>query len=144
MATFDFTVGLTELIPAKQDEREGQRVTAFRTTVSEKVIPGAPFPTKKEIALFVIQFFVSEKEYKTHDIDNMAKTIMDCLKGKIYEDDAQVRTLLITKKISPKVSGNFVFIGIKELKGETDVEVVKSMLLQQAIVFYQTLVKSSN
>ena len=144
MATFDFAVGLTELIPAKQDEREGQRVTAFKTSFSKKVIPAAPFPTKNEIALFVIQFFGSMNEYKTRDIDNMAKTIMDCLKDKIYEDDAQVRTFVMTKKTSAKVPTNYAFIGVKELKGETDIDVVKSLLLQQAIVLYQTSVKSAS
>ena len=54
-----------------------------------------------------------------------------------------MRTLLITKKISPKVPNNFVFVGIRELKGETDIDVVKTMLMQQAITLYQTSVKSS-
>jgi len=69
---------------------------------------------------------------------------MDCLKDKIYEDDAQVRTFVMTKKTSAKVPTNYAFIGVKELKGETDIDVVKSLLLQQAIVLYQTSVKSAS
>jgi hypothetical protein len=69
---------------------------------------------------------------------------MDCLKGKLYIDDSQVRTLLVTKKISPKVPDNFMFVGLKELNGETDIDVVKTMLMQQAITLYQTSMKSSS
>ncbi|OGG77929.1 hypothetical protein A3A36_02560 [Candidatus Kaiserbacteria bacterium RIFCSPLOWO2_01_FULL_52_12b] len=147
MATFDYKFGLTELVPSKQDDREKEKVTAFRSVVNKtlapEIIASSIFPSKREIVVFVIQFFLSKKEYDTRDVDNMSKTILDCLKGKLYIDDSQVRTLLITKKISPKVPTNFVFVGVRELKGETDIEVVQTMLLQQAITLYQTSVKSS-
>ncbi|MEK7144977.1 MAG: RusA family crossover junction endodeoxyribonuclease [Patescibacteria group bacterium] len=128
MATFDYQFGLTKLVPSKQDNREKEKVTAFRSlvekTLTPQVIASSIFPSKKEIVVFVIQFFLSKKEYDTRDVDNMSKTILDCLKGKLYIDDSQVRTLLITKKMSPKVPTNFVFVGVRELKGETDIEVV--------------------
>jgi len=148
MATFDYQFGLTELVPSKQDDREREKVTAFRSlverTLTSQVIASLTiFPSKKEVVIFVIQFFLSKKEYDVRDVDNMSKTILDCLKGKLYIDDSQVRTLLITKKISPKVPSNFVFVGIRELKGETDIDVVKTLLMQQAITLYQTSVKSS-
>lgn len=147
MATFDYQFGLKELVPSKQDDREGERVTAFRTLVENALIPqikaSTVFPSKKEIVLFAIQFFALKKEYDARDVDNMSKTIMDCLKGKLYIDDSQVRTLLITKKMSPKVPSNFIFVGLKELHGETDIDVVKTMLMQQAITLYQTSIKSS-
>ena len=147
MATFDYQFGLTELVPSKQDNREREKVTAFRClvekTLTPEIIASPIFPSKKEVVVFVMQFFLSKKEYEIRDIDNMSKTVLDCLKGKLYIDDSQVRTLLITKKMSPKVPSNFVFVGIRELNGETDIDVVKSMLMQQAIVLYQTSVKSS-
>jgi len=148
MATFDYQFGLTELVPSKQDDREREKVTAFRSLVERTLTPQVIasltiFPSKKEVVIFVIQFFLSKKEYDVRDVDNMSKTILDCLKGKLYIDDSQMRTLLITKKISPKVPNNFVFVGIRELKGETDIDVVKTMLMQQAITLYQTSVKSS-
>src|SRR3989338_1913651 len=147
MATFDYKFGLTELVPSKQDDREKEKVTAFRSVVNKtlapEIIASSIFPSKREIVVFVIQFFLSKKEYDTRDVDNMSKTILDCLKGKLYIDDSQVRTLLVSKKISNKVPNNFVFVGVRELKGETDIEVVQTMLLQQAITLYQTSVKSS-
>lgn len=141
----DYQFGLTEIAPSKQDVKEGDRVVAFRTLVEKKVTPDiknlSKFPSKKEIVVSIIQFFLSKKDYEIRDVDNMSKTILDCLKGKLYIDDSQVRTLLVSKKMSPRVPSNFVFIGIRELHGETDIEVVKS-LTQQAVTFYQMSAKS--
>src|SRR3989344_1319424 len=112
--SFDYQFGLTEIVPSKQDDREGQKITAFRTLVEETITPQimnlATFPSKKEVVVFVMQFFLTEKEYKSRDIDNISKTVLDCLKGKIYIDDAQVRTLLVSKKMYSRLPANFVFI----------------------------------
>ena len=143
---FDYKFGLTEIIPSKQlDDREGQKVTAFRTlvekTITSEVLKSLTFPSKKEVFISIMQFFASKKEYEGRDIDNMSKTVMDCLKGKLYIDDSQVRTLLVSKKISLKVPANFVFVGMREIKGETDVGIVQDNLLEQAITLYQTSAK---
>jgi Holliday junction resolvase RusA-like endonuclease len=126
---FDYQFGLTEIVPSKQDSREGEKVSTFRSLVEKTITPEIMnlkiFPSKKEIVVFAIQFFLREKDYQTRDVDNISKTILDCLKGKLYIDDVQVRTLLISKKIYSRVPSNFIFVGIKELHGETDVEVVK-------------------
>ncbi len=145
---FDYQFGLTELVPSKQlDAREGEKVTAFKTLVEKTVTPEIlnlpTLPSKKEVFVSVMQFFSSKKEYESRDVDNISKTILDCLKGKLYIDDSQVRTLLISKKMSPKVPTNFVFVGIRELKGETDVGIVQDHLLEQAIVLYQTSAKTN-
>ena len=144
---FDYQFGLSGIVPSKQDDREREKIKAFRTLVEETITPQIMnlviFPSKKEMVVFIIQFFLTEKDYKSRDIDNISKTILDCLKGKIYIDDAQVRTLLITKKIYARLSANFVFIAVKELYGETDIEVVKTMLVEQAVNMYNTSVKSS-
>jgi len=145
MATFDYKFGLTEIIPSKQDSREGEQITAFKALVEKTITPEimglSIFPSKKEVVVFIMQFFLSKKDYGIRDVDNMSKTVMDCLKGKLYIDDVQVRTLLVSKKVSPRVPSNFVFVGIRELHGETDIDVVKSMLMQQAITLYQTSIK---
>jgi len=146
---FDYSFGLTKtIIPSKQDEREGEYVGAFKKLVEGRIVPEIltlpQFPSKKEVVLSVMQFFLTEKEYTSRDIDNMSKTILDCLKGKFYLDDSQVRTLLISKKISPKVKSNFVFVGVRELKGETDTGIVQDHLLEQAITLYQISAKAGS
>ena len=143
---FDYQFGLSGIVPSKQDDREREKIIAFRTLVEEKITPqilNIPiFPSKKEVVVFIMQFFLTEKEYKSRDVDNMSKTILDCLKGKIYIDDAQVRTLLVSKKRYSRLPANFVFIAVKELHGETNIDVVKTMLLEQAVTLYQASKRS--
>ncbi|MDO8594115.1 MAG: RusA family crossover junction endodeoxyribonuclease [bacterium] len=145
---FDFYFGLPVLVPSKQDDRESKGVSAFRglvdRTVSPQVLVLPTFPSKKEIVVYVLQFFLSSKDYGSRDVDNMSKTVLDCLKGKLYVDDGQVRTLIVSKKMSPRVPNNFVFVALKELQGDTDIDVVKDKLLEQAVTLYQTSVKSSS
>jgi len=33
------------------------------------------FPSSRELFVFIVQYFVAEKEYARRDIDNMAKTV---------------------------------------------------------------------
>lgn len=138
---FDFQFGLTEIVPAKQDEREGQRVTVFKQLVNDTLRAEALkpniFPSKKDVFVAAIQFYVSENDYKTRDVDNISKTILDCLKGKLYIDDSQVRTILISKRFHKRVPNNFIFVGVREINGDTDIETVKVMLFEQAVTMYQ-------
>ena len=146
--SFDFQFGLAEIVPSEQsDSKESRQVGIFRELVEKEVGPKIKsleiFPSKKEIFISILQFFLSKKDYESRDIDNISKTMLDCLKNKIYVDDVQVRTLLVSKKISLRVPTNFVFVGIRELHGETDVDVVKSMVMEQAIVLYQQSTKKN-
>ena len=144
---FDYQFGLTEIVPSKQDNREGEKIAAFRTSVEKTITPEimnlAIFPSKKEVVVFILQFFLSKKDYEGRDVDNISKTVLDCLKGKLYIDDVQVRTLVVSKKMYSRVPSNFVFVAIKELHGDTDIDVVKTKLMEQAITLYQASVKSS-
>ena len=143
---FDYQFGLTEIVPAKQDLREGEKIAAFRLLVDKTITPQILqipiFPSKKEIFVAILQFFLSKKDYETRDVDNLSKTVLDCLKGKLYIDDSQVRTLLVSKKISTRVPNNFVFVGVRELHGETDIEAIRSMLMEQAVTLYQSSIRS--
>ena len=62
--------------------------------------------------LVVVDIKMPKKEYNTKDVDNMAKSLLDALKGVVYTDDSQVETLQITKSIEETPS---FMIGIKEL-----------------------------
>lgn len=144
---FDYYFGLEGIVPSKQDSREGEGVSAFRIlvdrTVTPKIIQVPTLPSKKEMVVFILQFFLSKKDYDSRDVDNMSKTVLDCLKGKLYIDDVQVRTLVISKKMYSRVPNNFVFVAVKELHGDTDIEIVKEKLLEQAVTLYQTSVQSA-
>ena len=139
---FDFEFGLTELLPSKQNERESRSVEHFREVFNEQLPEGElakkGFPSGGDFFVAIIQFFSSKQEYELRDVDNMAKTLMDCLKGKIYKDDTQVRSLLSTKRHYAKVPANFLFLGVKMLKGDTDVGIVQSNIFDQAVTFYNS------
>lgn len=62
--------------------------------------------------LVVVQIQMPKREYNTKDVDNMAKALLDALKGVVYTDDSQVETLQITKSIAENPS---FMIGIREL-----------------------------
>lgn len=144
---FDYQFGLTEIVPSKQGIREGEKILAFRTLVEKTITPEitslSTFPSKKELVVFILQFFFSKKDYESRDVDNMSKTVLDCLKGKIYIDDAQIRTLVVSKKMYARVPTNFVFVALKELHGDTDIDVVKDKLVEQAVTLYQNSVQSA-
>lgn len=99
------------------------------------------FPSEKEIFVFIIQYFVSNKDYIRRDIDNMAKTILDTINGLIYKDDGQVKTLLVGKKIEKRIPQNFAYIAIKILEKDKDVDALKISGLERSITMFNELKK---
>lgn len=69
----------------------------------------------------------------------MAKTILDVLKERFYEDDGQVKTLLIGKKMEKRISQNFAYVAIKELKDMRDVDALKISGLERSVTLFQEL-----
>jgi len=54
---------------------------------------------------------VTEERYHAVDVDNLAKTVLDCLKNIAFDDDCQVSSLIVDKHIHPmKVSGLLIAI----------------------------------
>lgn len=122
LTAIDFDFGIGQIIPSTQEsyhhneadmtvrkeEKTGHGI--FKERLLNDLTPhiknNAQFPTNKEVFVFILQYFIAEKEYARRDIDNMAKTILDVLKGKFYTDDSQVKTLLVGKKIEHKISQN--------------------------------------
>ncbi len=114
LISVDFDIGIGEIIPSTQEafketfseatrKEEKIQVLTFKQNflqrVEEVLKDTNQFPTSNEVFVFIIQYFVSGKEYRSRDIDNMAKTILDVLKGRLYKDDRQVKTLLVGKKM---------------------------------------------
>ena len=82
---------------------------SIKSWLTEK--PNSNWPCKCHL-LIAIQFGLKEKDYKQKDIDNITKSLIDSLKGIIYEDDNQIDSLHVLKYKSEK---NSFMIGIKEL-----------------------------
>lgn len=151
----DYQFSIPQVIPATQEAfREGkhqgeirvsekENLELFRKKVSDTLKEDSKkleqFPTKQEIFIFILQYFSSQKEYSSRDIDNMCKTILDLLRDLFYFDDSQVKTLIASKKIDERVPQNFAYIAIKELKNEKDTEILKIAGIERSVILYQEL-----
>src|SRR5690606_10934815 len=73
-------------------------------------------PYKKEIPLeLIITVSMSEKRLREVDIDNLAKAVIDCMKGLIFEDDHQVVKILASKDVNSFLPLNGLLIGLRKL-----------------------------
>jgi hypothetical protein len=152
-SSVDFDIGVDAVIPSTQEAfREGfdgavrkaekEELVNFRAILGgdlDRRLKDAPqFPSTKELFVFIIQYFVGEKEYARRDIDNMAKTVLDVLKGRFYNDDSQVKVLLVgKKKIDNRVTQNFAYIAIKELSEGRETDAMKVSGVERAITLFQ-------
>lgn len=153
--TIDFDFGVSEVIPSTQEayhhesfdgnvrKTEKEALTAFKARIGSKIdsrlSDNEQFPTVREVFVFIIQYFSGDSEYHRRDIDNMAKTILDILKSRFYNDDSQVKTLLIGKKIEHRVPQNFAYVSIKELSPTQDVDALKISGLERSVTMFQEL-----
>ena len=155
-AQIDFDIGIGEIIPATQEafsangfsepvrKEEKASTMRFKSVFLEKIELALKeteqFPSVQEIFVFIVQYFESEKEYNRRDVDNMAKTILDVLCERFYHDDSQVKTLLVGKKmVDTRVSQNFAYVAIKELKSAGDVDALKISGLERSVTMFQEL-----
>lgn len=157
----DFQTGIGKIIPSTQEsfsgpnekytasvrKEESESLKKFKdvlgSQIDKEVSQYKQFPSIHEFFLFVVQYFAVEKDYRHRDIDNMAKTVLDVLKGRFYKDDSQVKTLLIGKKIEGRVPQDFAYFALKELKDGRDLDVLKVAGLERSITLYNDL-KSRN
>lgn len=152
--TIDFDFGIGSIIPSTQEayhqefqihvrKVEKGQLKSFKETLKKdldaRLIKNPQFPTENEVFIFIIQYFIAKEEYKNRDIDNMAKTILDVLKKRFYEDDSQVKTLLVGKKMEKRVHQNFAYVAIKELKDGRDVDALKISGLERSVTLFQEL-----
>jgi len=155
LLNIDFQFGIPAIIPSTQEafkesnfdgatrKIEKESLVTFKSAVNkeieEQISKRQQFPSKNEIFVCVIQFFNSAKEYASRDIDNATKTILDVLKGKFYVNDSQVRTILASKKIEPRIDHNFAYIAVKELSNDKDIDILKEAGYERAVTLFQEL-----
>lgn len=153
--SIDFDFGVGDIIPSTQEayhrgefegtirKTEKEALSIFKSTIGTdldtQLKDREQFPGDGEVFVFILQYFVLENEYARRDIDNMAKTILDVLKGRFYRDDSQVKTLLIGKKMEKRVPQNFAYVAIKKLNTTQDVDALKISGLERSITMFQEL-----
>ncbi len=151
----DFDFGIGEIVPSTQEayhhgefeemvrKTEKESLTLFKSKVGvdleTRLKNNEQFPSDGEIFVFIIQYFAVQSEYIRRDIDNMAKTILDVLKGKFYRDDSQVKTLLVGKKMEKRVPENFAYIALKKLNTTQDIDALKVSGLERSVTMFQEI-----
>lgn len=154
--TIDYHFGIPEIIPSTHEayqgksfdgavrKKENENLIAFKKkladTLDEAVQNLSQFPTQGELLVFILQFFVSPTEYKNRDVDNLSKTILDVLKKRFYEDDGQVKTLLVGKRMDKQIVHNFAYVAVKELTSGSE-PFLKEAGLARAMTLYYDLKK---
>lgn len=98
-----------------------QSVGEFEKLVRD-IILGTPSLTDKKIMKptlveITIAVSVNKKRFLEVDVDNIAKTVMDSIKGYLIEDDSQVKRLICEKDIHPLNENGFL-VGLVELTSE--------------------------
>jgi Holliday junction resolvase RusA-like endonuclease len=66
----------------------------------------------------IIDIKMTEKRLKEVDVDNLAKSVLDYMKARVFEDDSQIKSLFVTKdvikdELVPQLSG--IIVGIRKL-----------------------------
>lgn len=154
ISAIDFHFGIGEIVPSTQEayreqfdqtvrKTEKEQLAQFKATLgqvlNERLRKNEQFPSDREVFVFIVQYFSSEKEYIRRDIDNASKTILDVLKGRLYRDDSQVKTLLVGKKIDQRIPQNFAYVAIKELAPGHDIDALKIAGIERSVVLFQEL-----
>ena len=73
------------------------------------------FPTKKPVFVSVVHGLHSKRGFQECDLDNRAKTVLDALKGVVYDDDTQVHKLWTQKTFLKQEEESYYRIAIKIL-----------------------------
>jgi Holliday junction resolvase RusA-like endonuclease len=139
------TCSKTILKKRKSEFREGfERMLISSISSKLAALQQHQFPTNNEVSIFIIQYFNSQEEYSSTDLDNMAKTILDILKGQFYKNDSQVRQLLmLKKKTDSHIPQNFTYIAVNELKDNRDSDIIKAAGIVRAVTLYNETVKKA-
>lgn len=89
------------LNPKKKDSLKNFEEKFKEIVVKQKT---KDHPYAKSIPLEIIMNIkMSSKRYQDVDVDNIAKCILDIMKGELFEDDSQVQSLFVFKQVMPAI-----------------------------------------
>ena len=91
----------------------------LKKSIGENLTKDCPFPLAQKVEVY-ISVSMDEKRIANVDIDNLAKFILDCMKGLVFEDDVQVQSLLVTKDVNPFMPINSIMIGVRKINSPED------------------------
>ena len=92
---------------------------ALKKDIAYNLRSDSRFPTKNPFFVSIAHGLHSERVFNDCDLDNRAKTVLDALKGVVYDDDRQVHMLWTQKIFLLSEEESYYRITIKMLDGAT-------------------------
>ena len=100
----DFYQRKPDTVSVQKFKKYIQEITTDRFSESDRI----KMPNVVQVHLSIS---ISEKRYFEVDVDNLAKTVLDSLNGIAFDDDSQVSSLIVEKRVHPmKVNGILISI----------------------------------
>ncbi len=90
---------------------QSQSGAQFEASVRESLTPEAGWPLKGRV-LLAIGMVLPAESYRLKDVDNIAKSVLDALKGLVYDDDRQVASMFVSKAVGEEAQ---LFVGVRSL-----------------------------
>ncbi len=116
------TLELSRPLPQKQTKGKTQN-RAFEKEIAQhlKTHKKDYLPFKKRL-LFAFNVSGPKEYIENIDVDNVAKSLLDALKGEVYKDDKQVYFLIAEKHLIKDVTA--AVIGIREIQDNEEITFV--------------------
>jgi len=93
---------------------DSKHLVQYREKISKSTLKIVPYPTKSNS--IDIEIYFSYKRALRPDVDNIIKPILDALKGIVYMDDSQVRSIHVTALPTDEAYGISGLTNIKAFK----------------------------
>lgn len=87
---------------------------SIREKLTEVKLEDQPYPKSIPVEA-IISVSMNAKRLKQVDVDNLAKSVLDCCNGIIFEDDSQVQNLLVQKNVNEFAPLNGLTIAFRKL-----------------------------
>jgi|GEM_PF-2798153 len=126
----------------KKDKKTGEIIEKVRPNthrfeiklkndLNEQLKGVEEFPTNKEVLITLNCGFHSKTKYKGCDLDNTAKTILDALRGPVYDDDSQVKFLITYKDFLENSQESYFRFTVKILNKNLIVRIKDNLINYQ-------------
>ena len=93
-----------------------RRLAQYRKIISDSALRSVPYPVKS--TRIDIEIYFSFQRTLRPDVDNIIKPILDALKGIVYDDDSQVRSIRVASLPIDEAYG---------ISGWTNIEIIERL-----------------